>query len=97
MLKLQTWRHFQAEGKRSALMRRLKVGLAVGIGAGLIRGVVAPWLEPRPQRFASAVVEFLFIVLGCLIFYLVQFFLEWELLRRKFSESADKRGGKESL
>lgn len=87
LLKLETWEHFQAQGMRSLVVRRMKVGLAVGVSAGILRGVGAIWLEPRRPHLGSAMAQFLFVVLSCGTLYVLLSLLEWLLLSRKFSAS----------
>jgi Mg/Co/Ni transporter MgtE len=85
LLTLESWKRFQALGKRSVLRRALVTGIIVGAVSGVTTGLVAASAATQglpPRRFLmggfiAACVTGALVVLTYLVI--------WELLRRKFS------------
>lgn len=88
LLKLETWKSFQAPGKRSVLSRGLILGLVCGAAGGVAAGFVVASSSTRHLPLATSILIMVLgtaTVSGVLVFLV--YFLLWELLRRKFSQS----------
>jgi hypothetical protein len=89
-LSLETWKTFQAQGRRSVLSRALMLGIVFGATGGIVAGLVlgssGTW---RVSPAKGVLILALSTASATGVTAFLASLLLWELLRRKFSQIKD--------
>ena len=85
-LRLNEWRRFQREGKRSILKLRLKQGLLLGVVLTISQIAIGLRSGTRNPTLGQILILIpLYTIAMCEFVLVLDFLVRWELLRRKFS------------